>query len=945
MKAPAKTARRILRLLVFAALLSVLPSRAAGAEDSSSVRIVAGPDWIPFAHEPWIEPGSALDFSSVVPHHAPAGKFGRVVARGGHFEFEGLPGVPQRFYGVNVCETANLPDTAEQAERFAANLARIGYNAIRFHHHERCMISEDGLAGGGTRPDPALQEKFDLLVAACVKHGIYLTTDLYVSRAGAVPWRVLGFDRDGTVPGSRYKILCAFHGPTFENLRSWTRNFLSHVNPHTGRSLADEPALACLALVNEGSLGNWGAAALRELDCVREAWKAWLSAKAGDPAFAGIPDTIPDRLLAPDGATPANRHAAAFAIFLADAETRLFERLRGFVRDELGCKAPLSSLSDWYEPLQYALPRKGFDYVDAHFYVDLPQFLGTSWQLPSRCPNANPMLGENRGVPGIVWRRQEDKPFCVTEFNYAGPGRFRGVGGIATGAIGALQDWSGLWRFAWSHSRIGVATPEKMAMGYFNLAGDPLSLAAERAALCLFLRGDAAPLDASAPLVLDEAALRDPRYGAPRLAPPGGNAGAWTRRVGTRVASAASRQSGAAPLSGPSPLSRAAPLSGPADLSQLTPEGGLGGEAALSPEGVLRPQRGHFIDNVAIDPETGTLLLDTPRTAGGFAESGELAAGPLRFALRDAPATVWVSSLDGEPVASSSHLLLTHLTDVQNSGIEYADPALTTLLKWGSLPHLMRRGAAEIGLRSSAADGCWRVYRLSPSGRRMGEVPSAFENGTLRFTARTDLDPATATFLYELVRDSRTAARPKVAVFGGSFSRIQPSQVAKRAWSRALGVEVADFGLGGTGFLAGAETRNDISNQIRRALGSNDRFRAFVLWASTNDIHDHTVEEQNAAIERCVETIRAESPDSVVLFFTSMPVPLNPEANAALGRFVQGQIVTCARLGVPCLDLYHLSGITADNAADLTGPDRFHPNEAGYEMVKDIQVEFLRNCL
>ena len=765
-----KSAMRISGLLALAfsaAAVGSLPS-AAGAEDTASVRIVAGPDWIPFANEPWIEPGSALDFLSVVPHHTPAGKFGRVVVRGGHFEFEGLPGVPQRFYGVNVCGTANLPDTAEQAERFAANLARIGYNAIRFHHHERWMVSEDGRAradGNGTRTDPALQAKFDLLVAACVKHGLYLTTDLYVSRADAIPWRALGFDRDGTVPGSRYKILCAFHEPTFANLRAWTRSFLSHINPHTGRSLADEPALACLALVNEGSLGNWGAAALREHECVREAWQAWLSAKAGDAAFAGIPDTIPDSLYAKDGATPAGRHAAAFAIFLADAETRLFERLRGFVRDELGCKAPLSNLSDWYEPVQYALPRKGFDYVDAHFYVDLPQFLGTSWQLPSRCPNANPMLGENRGVPGIVWRRQEGKPFCVTEFNYAGPGRFRGVGGIATGAIAALQDWGGLWRFAWSHSRTGVATPEKMAMSYFNLAGDPLSLAAERAALCLFLRGDAAPLKAAAPFVLDEAALRDPRNGAPRLAPPGGNAGAWTRRVGTKLTGEGSAL--------PEPL-----------LASASGEGSGEGQSP-SP--------------VRISPD-GTFLLDTPRTAGGFAESGTHVAGPLRFALRDAPATVWVSSLDGEPIASSSHLLLTHLTDVQNSGIEYADPAMTTLLKWGSLPHLMRRGAARVELTLDAKEGrrcaanagkagpvitaeggsviaavgrpviaseagpviggkpAWRVYRLSPSGRRMGEVPSDFADGTLRFTARTDLDPATATFLYELVRDLRPAS-------------------------------------------------------------------------------------------------------------------------------------------------------------------------------------------
>ena len=126
------------------------------------------------------------------------------------------------------------------------------------------------------------------------------------------------------------------------------------------------------------------------------------------------------------------------------------------------------------------------------------------------------------------------------------------------------------------------------------------------------------------------------------------------------------------------------------------------------------------------------------------------------------PATIWVSSLDGTPIASSSHLLLTHLTDVQNTGIEYADPDLTILLKWGWLPHLMRNGAAEIELTveggSEATPPSFAVYRLSPGGRRLGEVPSRLEQtgaspaGVLHFTVRTDLDPATATFLYEIVR-------------------------------------------------------------------------------------------------------------------------------------------------------------------------------------------------
>ena len=183
--------------------------------------------------------------------------------------------------------------------------------------------------------------------------------------------------------------------------------------------------------------------------------------------------------------------------------------------------------------------------------------------------------------------------------------------------------------------------------------------------------------------------------------------------------------------------------------------------------------------------------------------------------------------------------------------------------------------------------------------------------------------------------------KQKVAVFGGSFSCNPASQVAKKAWSQAFGVEVVDFGIGGTGFLTGAEAHNDVPNQILRALASGNRFCAFIFWASTNDIW-RTVEEQNASIERCVEKIRTESPDSAVLLFASMPVPLDPVKNALLARFAEGQIATCARLGVPCLDLYHRSGITADNAERLTEADRLHPNEAAYAMVKDLQVEFLR---
>ena len=137
------------------------------------------------------------------------------------------------------------------------------------------------------------------------------------------------------------------------------------------------------------------------------------------------------------------------------------------------------------------MARKEFDYIDDHFYIDHPQFIERSWALPSRCDNTSPVL---KGTPGgghVAFTRLLDKPFAITEYNFSGPGRFRGVGGIMTGCLAALQDWGGVWRFAYSHGNWNMFNPS--GAGYFDLASDPLNQCAERAILCLYLRGDMAP--------------------------------------------------------------------------------------------------------------------------------------------------------------------------------------------------------------------------------------------------------------------------------------------------------------------------------------------------------------------------------------------------------------------------------------------------------------------
>ncbi|MDD4102508.1 MAG: hypothetical protein PHU80_07745, partial [Kiritimatiellae bacterium] len=99
----------------------------------------AGPDWAEIANEKDIEPGSALDFSGMGFVDGPAGKYGWLKAVGPNFEFEGQPGVAQRFYGVNFCFSACFP-SAEQADMLAERLVRLGYNSVRIHHHDSLCV-------------------------------------------------------------------------------------------------------------------------------------------------------------------------------------------------------------------------------------------------------------------------------------------------------------------------------------------------------------------------------------------------------------------------------------------------------------------------------------------------------------------------------------------------------------------------------------------------------------------------------------------------------------------------------------------------------------------------------------------------------------------------------------------------------------------------------------
>lgn len=447
--------------------------------------IKEGPEWTPLAEHRDVIAGSAIDFFGMGFTDAPAGKHGWLRNVGGHFEFENLPGRAQRFYGVNLCGTANYPDHA-LADALVRRFRRFGYNTLRLHHHDAPAVAG---SADSTTLNAGNMERLDYFVAAAIREGLYITTDLYVSRGYAIKWRNIGIDRDGSVDMQLFKALCAVYDPAFENWAAFARNFLEHKNAYTGRRYIDEPAMPLVSLVNEGAMFmGWGRGVSDDPRVV-DSWRKWLAAKrAADPSFAPGMDgeTLPKNYW--DGKT-----RPVVEQWAGDLEAKMVARMKGFLRS-LGCKALVTN--DNCGPHYTA--RNGmdgdYDYIDDHFYVDHPNFPEKRWRLPSGCPNVNPLLGEKPVTPvekdfPVV----AGKPFTITEWNFSGPGRYRGVGGILTGATAAMKDWDGLWRFAYSHSRDALGDSDVRHPGYFDLSSDPLALASDRASVCLFLRGDMAP--------------------------------------------------------------------------------------------------------------------------------------------------------------------------------------------------------------------------------------------------------------------------------------------------------------------------------------------------------------------------------------------------------------------------------------------------------------------
>jgi hypothetical protein len=229
---------------------------------------------------PWDDASPGVtDVSGWLPK--PAGKLGLMHAGDDGHLHTGNERI--RFVGVNLAFAANFP-RKEDAPRVAGRLAKFGINVVRFHHMDMYAFPQ-GLrarnAAGTGDLDPEALERLDYFVAQLKSHGIYANLNLLVSR----PFNAadgLPADIERIADWKDRHVVGFFHEAALKAQQEYARKLLTHRNPYTELTYAEDPAVAFVEINNEnGLLHAWLGGQVDHLPEVflhdlQRQWNAWL---------------------------------------------------------------------------------------------------------------------------------------------------------------------------------------------------------------------------------------------------------------------------------------------------------------------------------------------------------------------------------------------------------------------------------------------------------------------------------------------------------------------------------------------------------------------------------------------------------------------------------------------------------------------------------------------
>ena len=690
-----------------------------------NIFITQNKDYRPYFPAKTTKRGSALDFSYMLD--APAGKYGFAKADGDEIVFENNP-KPMRFYGTNLCFTGNYP-TKENAVKLADELASIGYNILRIHHHEKHLMdmsSPDGLAFKADMLD-----RLDFFIAELKKRGIYITTDLYVSRT-------LAKDMYEFIPeDSRRKNVKAafFISPKVkENLRKFSTNLLNHVNPYTNLAWKDEPAMVSISLVNENTILNmyWE----KMVPDFYERVKKWC-AENSIPCSEKNLQTCKVKYL-----------SALYKDF--------FESEKKFLRS-LGVRTMLTDQNYVHGPA-VSLTRRPYDIIDTHSYYGHPSFPVKPWTLPSKLETKS-SLGKDAGCITAGIDRFFDRPFSITEWNYVNNNDYCAEGALLMGAYASLNNWNMLCRFAHSHREVKYDDETRYIISYFDSISSPISTLTDRAAVLFYLRKDVKRSKVKIPYIIPENYIDNLDKGT---------------TVGTLHLSKLTSRS---ILYGETGTMFVPNTESEIELPKNTPfaicvDKAL--EAKSTPEKPIiysdsknLPKLQELTKNrinvensttlsstreMLLDQKNQTWLLRTPRSEAFIAPEGKKLKGNFaEIENTKSWSAISICSLEKKPLARSSRILILHLSNIKNTNMQFLDKEMTLLQSFGRSPLLAHRAESTIKLSRNLDK--FKLYALASDGSRTKEIPISNADTSAEIKLSTFDEDNNVIFAYELVRE------------------------------------------------------------------------------------------------------------------------------------------------------------------------------------------------
>jgi hypothetical protein len=614
-------------------------------------------------------PEALLDLRSL--NEAVAGQSGFVRRSADGNDFVLGSGQPARFWSIlSFHKNERNPEWNHHARW----LAKRGVNLVRLFGD---LFSDEK----SKLTDIRISERDNVWhsVAAFKKEGIYSSYVPYwshvVNSKHLKSWDIPG-DEDQEPSG-----LLFFDKTLQDGYKSWLKQLLDPVNPHTGVRLADDPALAIIELQNEDSLLFWTAQGikgqqLRNLEklygdflvkkygSLDKASAAWGPAEPAQFQNGGADDFANGRaglyitweLTQPQTGYKAKRLVDQLQ-FLGETMYNFNAEIARYLREDLGCKQ-LINAGNWktVDPvLLNDVERWSYtagDVISVNRYftgIHNGPRAGWSWDIGDTFTNATALL-DPRSLP-LNMKQVVGFPNIISESGWIAPSKYQTEGPLLTAAYASLTGVDNL-----IFQSTGSSEWQHQADGKWHQA-TPQTLGQFPAAALMFRKGY---IKKGAPVVHEERTMAD----------------LWSRRA-PLIAEDKSFDpnrdtgSGGAKNSVKSEVNPLAFLVGPVEVK-------YGGDPKKTTTADLKPfineSAGTIRSNtgeISLDYARGLCTVNTPRAQGATGFLNKFPAILLKDVTLHSTneyATLSVVSMDGKPIRQSGRLLVQMGTTVRPTG-------------------------------------------------------------------------------------------------------------------------------------------------------------------------------------------------------------------------------------------------------------------------------------